>query len=224
MVAKPRKSTVIKNLLIIISGVMAMVMEYLEYLSVYRLLKPLTTILVIALLVCIPKANWSIFRKIVVLAMSFCLLGDIVLLFPEYFVFGLASFLVAHLLFIWGFVHINGFQRNLSSLVLFLGTGGLIFYWLWPGLGDFLVPVAIYILVICTMAWQGIGLYLKHKRKEFGWIAVAVLCFMFSDTMIAISKFKTAFAYSGIVVLSSYWLSIGLIANAARSLVLRPSE
>ena len=83
-----------------------------------------------------------------------------------------------------------------------------------------MVPVGVYVLVICFMAWQGIGLFLKEKSKPFVWIAVAVLLFMFSDTMIAIAKFKADFAYSSVVILSTYWLSIGLIANAARRIIL----
>jgi len=88
-------------------------------------------------------------------------------------------------------------------------------------LGQFMVPVTVYVVVICFMAWQGIGLFLREKRKEFLWIGIAVLLFMFSDTMIAIAKFKTDFDYSSILILSTYWLSIGLIANAARRIVLK---
>ena len=39
------------------------------------------------------------FRNTVLLALVFCLLGDILLLKPSYFLFGLISFLIAHLLF-----------------------------------------------------------------------------------------------------------------------------
>ncbi|MBR9854359.1 MAG: lysoplasmalogenase [Algicola sp.] len=224
MVARPNKSSLIINILIIISAVLAMVMEYFGSLSAYMVLKPLTTVLVISLLVFIPKLQWTKLRTIMVFALLFCLLGDILLMFPAYFVFGLAAFLVAHMLFVWGFVRLNGFQRNWILFVILFGIGGILFYWLRPGLGEFLVPVGVYVLVICSMAWQGIALFLKEKRKEFIWIAIAVLCFMFSDTMIAISKFRSAFDYSGIVILSTYWISIALIANAVRKIVLKSSE
>jgi len=154
-------------------------------------------------------------------ALFFCLMGDILLLFPAYFVFGLAAFLIAHLLFASGFVNLKGFDPNWTSFLMLYVIGALLFFWLKPGLGEFMIPVAVYVVVICFMAWQGIGLFLKEKRMVFLWIAIAVLLFMFSDTMIAIAKFKADFDYSSIIILSTYWLSVTLIANAARKIVLK---
>jgi uncharacterized membrane protein YhhN len=93
--------------------------------------------------------------------------------------------------------------------------GGVIFFWLKPDLGDFMVPVLFYVLVITSMAWQGIGLYLRNKAKAYAWIAWAVLFFMLSDTLLAINKFKAPFDYASVLILGTYWLSIALIANAA---------
>lgn len=69
-------------------------------------------------------------------------------------------------------------------------------------------------LIILFMAWQGIGMYLKERTTAFAFIAIGVLLFMFSDSMIAVNKFKTPFELSGLVILSTYWLAITLIANA----------
>ncbi|WP_432264968.1 lysoplasmalogenase family protein [Croceitalea rosinachiae] len=41
-----------------------------------------------------------------------------------------------------------------------------------------------------------------------------VVLFMFSDTMIAVNKFKFPLECSGLIILSIYWLAITLIANA----------
>lgn len=220
MVAKSPKTTRTINLLIIISALLAMYMEFLGNRTVYMVLKPLTTILVTSLLFFLPKQESSKFKMLIVAALLFCLLGDILLLFPTYFVFGLAAFLVGHLLFSAGFIRLKGFHPDRTSFLILYGIGASLFFWLQSGLGEFMVPVGVYVLVICFMAWQGIGLFLKDKRKEFLFIAIAVLLFMFSDTMIAISKFKTDFEYSSIVILSTYWMSIGLIANAVRKITL----
>jgi hypothetical protein len=45
------------------------------------------------------------------------------------------------------------------------------------------------------------------------------LLFMFSDSMIAVSKFKMPFAYASALILSTYWLSIGLLANAGYQII-----
>lgn len=221
MVAQFQKNGTIINILIAISAVLAMIMELLGHRTVYLALKPLTTILVISLLLVITKRKYTRFKSIMLTALLFCLMGDILLMFPAYFVFGLAAFLLAHLLFASGFVNLKGFRSHWVSFVTLYVIGTLLFFWLKPGLGQFMIPVAVYVVVICFMAWQGIGLFLMEKRKEFLWIGIAVLLFMFSDTMIAIAKFKTDFDHSSILILSTYWLSIGLIANAVRSIVLK---
>ncbi len=225
MVAKSLKTTRTINLLIVLSAILAILIEFLGNRTFYLILKSLTTILVTSILFFLPKQESSKFKKLMISALLFCLLGDIILLFPAYFVFGLAAFLVAHILFTIGFINLKGFHPHWISFLILYAIGTSLFLWLKPGLGDFMIPVGGYVVVICFMAWQGIGLFIKEKRKEFLWIAIAVLLFMFSDTMIAISKFKTDFDYSNIVILSTYWLSIGLIANAARKiLLLRKAE
>ncbi|MHA7863291.1 lysoplasmalogenase [Flagellimonas marinaquae] len=220
---KSRSVTII-NICIGISAFLAMLAEALGQTATYMLLKPLTTILVASLLLLGTQTRPSKFKGLMVLAFLFCLLGDILLLFPAYFVFGLAAFLVAHLLFATAFLQLKGFRPHWISFLVLYGIGTGLFLWLKPGLGEFMVPVGVYVVVICFMAWQGIGLFLKERSKTFVWIAVAVLLFMLSDTMIAIAKFKTDFDYSSIVILSTYWLSIGLIANAARRIILSPQS
>lgn len=153
-------------------------------------------------------------------AFLFCLVGDILLLFDSYFVFGLASFLWAHLLFSTSFINLKGFGAHILSFLMVFGVGVILFFWLKPNLGEFMVPVALYVLVICFMAWQGIGLYFRNKGRAYSWIALAVLLFMLSDTMIAIAKFKSTFVYSNILILGTYWLSIGLLANATYRIIL----
>ena len=222
MVAQSRKAGIIINVLIAVSAVSAMIMEVMGNRTVYMVLKPLTTILVTSLLFYPSAHRMYNFKRLMITALLFCLLGDILLLFPAYFVFGLTAFLIAHILFIVGFINLKGFYPHWISFLILYAIGASLFFWLKPGLGNFMIPVGVYVVVICFMAWQGIGLFLKEKRKEFLWIAIAVLLFMFSDAMIAISKFKTDFDYSSIVILSTYWLSIGLIGNAAREIILSP--
>ncbi|MDF0714965.1 lysoplasmalogenase [Muricauda sp. 334s03] len=221
MVEQSKKTGLIINVLIAISAVLAMTMEFFGHRTVYMVFKPLTTILVISLLFIIPQKQHTKFKSIMISALLFCLMGDILLLFSAYFVFGLAAFLVAHILFVIGFIQLKGFNGSWAAFIILYGIGTALFFWLRPGLGQFMIPVAAYVVVICFMAWQGIGLFLKEKRTEFLWIAIAVLLFMFSDTMIAISKFKSDFDYSSIIILGTYWLSIGLIANAARNIILK---
>jgi uncharacterized membrane protein YhhN len=201
------------NALIFISAIIAIVLDYHES-SLYNIFKPLTTVLVIVWVIMAKEVD-TYFKRTIILALCFCLFGDILLLKNDYFVFGLGAFLLGHLLFAKAFVGLHGFQRNPIVALVLLAIGIGLFDWLYPDLGALKYPVAAYVLVILFMAWQGIGLYLREKTTAYGFIALGVILFMLSDSMIAIDRFKSPFELSGVVILSTYWLAITLIANGS---------
>ncbi|WP_420603693.1 lysoplasmalogenase [Flagellimonas sp.] len=203
------------NILSFISACLAIYFDYAADKILFSVFKPLTTILILSLLFFVQSGTLSKYRSLIIVALVFCLLGDIFLLKDSYFVFGLGSFLIGHLLFASAFIKLEGFHFHWVSLLIFLAIGGGILFWLRPDLGDFELPVTIYVIVIIFMAWQGLGLFLRQKQRAYLLIALAVLLFMFSDTMIAINKFKSPFNLSGLVILSTYWMSIALISNAS---------
>ncbi|MGW9684394.1 lysoplasmalogenase [Flagellimonas sp. 2504JD1-5] len=207
------------NLLSAISAIAAITFDFFNNTLLYSIFKPLTTILILSLLFFVQNPQLSKYRNIIIAALVFCLIGDVFLLKDEYFVFGLGSFLIGHLLFATGFIKLEGFSPNWLSFFILAGIGGGIFYWLQPDLDAFELPVGIYVMVIVFMAWQGISLFIRNSSRIYALIAIAVLLFMFSDTMIAINKFKTPFKLSGPIILSTYWLSISLITNASYSLL-----
>ena len=126
--------------------------------------------------------------------------------------------MIFFLLFSKAFIGLKGFYFNWMSFFVFLAIGLILFLWLKPDLGNFLIPVGLYIVVILFMAWQGTGLFLKEKQSPYILIALAVVLFMFSDSMIAVNKFKSPFSLAGPIILSTYWLSIALIANATHKI------
>lgn len=191
---------------------MAIVLDYKGSIWFY-LFKPMTTVLVILLPILLNEARNS-YNKLLIAALCFCLLGDIFLLKPDYFVFGLGAFLVGHLLFIRGFISLEGLQKNgITASILFLIGIGL-YAWLYKDLGTLKFPVAVYVLVILFMVWQAVSMYLKNKKTRYVFIALGALLFMFSDTLIAIHKFKNSFELSGVLILSTYWLAIAFLANS----------
>ena len=208
------------NILILVCASFAIYFGQDDDRHLFMFFKPLTTILVIALLFFTPKKSHFKLGRTVTIALAFCLLGDVLLLFEDYFIFGLVAFLVAHILFSMAFIQYKGFYKNWISFFILFGIGGALFFWLMPGLGDLLLPVAVYVAVITFMAWQGVGLYIRERQNAHAFMAMAVLFFMVSDTLLAIAKFKTPFYLSGPLILASYWLSIGLVANATRKIIL----
>lgn len=199
------------NACIFLSAVISILFDYLGS-SWFLVMKPLTTVLVILVPV-LEKNMDKVLRRLLIIALCFCLLGDILLMKPDYFIYGLGAFLMAHLIFAKGFIGLQGFQRNpiVALALLIIGIG--LYAWLYPDLSELKYPVAAYVLVILVMVWQAVGLYLNNKTTAFALIALGALFFMFSDSLIAVNKFKTPFELSGVVILSTYWLAITLIAN-----------
>lgn len=205
------------QLLCLLFAVLAIAVEYFGPRQAYVLLKPLTTLCIMFPLFFLSAGEdggLSRFGKGMLLGFSCCLFGDVLLLYDAYFVYGLAAFLVGHLCFSLSFIGLRGFHGHWPSFLMIFGVGIALFLWLAPDLGDFRVPVALYVLVICFMAWQGMGLFLREPIRAFAWIALGVLLFMVSDSLIAISKFKAPFLFSGPLILGTYWLSLGLLSQA----------
>lgn len=218
MVAQTDTKRRVINILIGVFACLAIYFGLYEDKTLFMFLKPLTTILVIALLLFAKRERNVRLGNIVTIALVFCLMGDVLLLFEKYFLFGLVAFLTAHILFAVAFIQYKGFYKNWISFLILFGIAGVLFFWLKPGLGDLLLPVAIYVMIITFMAWQGVGLYLRERNNAHAWMAMAVLCFMLSDTLLAIAKFKTPFYLSGPLILATYWISIAFIANATYSI------
>ncbi|MFT5999978.1 MAG: putative membrane protein YhhN [Neolewinella sp.] len=202
------------NLLIFISAVIAITLDATGNTALYRSLKPLTTVLVILLpMLCgrkAPKAYWLL----TVAGLLLCLIGDIFLLDGSNFVFGLAAFLIAHILFTISFVALDKFKLYLAPLLILFAIGLGYYFFLYPNLKSLAFPVLLYFLFIVVMCWQGVSLYLWKKTNAHGLIAVGVLLFLLSDSILALNKFIIPFDWSGILVLSTYWAAVALLANA----------
>ena len=118
-------------------------------------------------------------RILVTAALFFSWLGDVFLLFEGYFVFGLASFLVAHIIYVVIFQKERGtllLRRPWIVLPFLLLT--FVFYWFARnGLGSMTVPVLGYITVICMMALAAINRYGTATQQSFQWTVAGALFF-----------------------------------------------
>jgi uncharacterized membrane protein YhhN len=199
-----------------LSAVLAMFCDWHNLRLAFLILKPLTTILIIALLLQRVQQFDTRYLKLIFAGLIFCLAGDTLLMWDSLFVYGLSAFLIGHLLFLAAFSSLNGFSLIFRSLLPIATVTFAVFFWLLPKLGEISIPVAIYMVVLSTMVWQAINLYLKQANEFTQMLAIAALLFLFSDSIIAINKFKVPFELSGITILCSYWLSIGLIAYSAK--------
>jgi uncharacterized membrane protein YhhN len=198
--------------LIGVSGLFAILFELVDFSIGFYCTKPLTTLLILTLPLRFPHDQLKAYRKTVLWGLLFCLIGDSFLLFESFFLYGLTSFLVGHLCFLFAFVKQQGFQWPLVPGIFLSSIASTILFLCYDNLGALLLPVLVYIGVILIMSWQGIALQRQNKHFTFRYVGWAVGLFLFSDAVLALNKFYIPFAYSGVLILSTYWLAISLIA------------
>lgn len=198
-------------LLVAIADIYAVIQKE-ELLEV--IFKPLLmTTLVVVYLLSVKKPNFWF-----VSGLFFSFWGDVLLLFQErFFVFGLASFLFAHVIYI---KIVSGFlQRELtikivSSALPFVFFFGGIMYLIYPNLGDMFLPVLIYGITIATFGATAL-LYYRQERTTAGlWLLLGAIFFIVSDSMIALNKFYEPNALYGVTIMVTYIIAQYMICKA----------
>ncbi|MEO6346289.1 MAG: lysoplasmalogenase [Aquaticitalea sp.] len=151
-------------------------------------------------------------RNLTLLALGFSLLGDVFLMFvdhsPKYFMFGLVAFLLAHIMYILVFLkHRNPKKRPLLFLVFLLIYASGLFLLLKNGLGEMLVPVLIYMLVILAMAMTTFLREGKVSKTNYAFVTLGAILFLVSDSLLAINKFYESFEIANILIMLTYGLA-----------------
>lgn len=168
--------------------------------------------------------NLSAQKYLIMLALFFSWFGDIFLLFekqnPRLFIFGLGSFLAAHLCYIVYFYQIrkkNAVKirlRTLPSLAVLIYVVFL-FALLAPRLGDLQIPVAVYTLTLAAMLLTSIHAF-DFKKYDFAKLCIAGAClFVLSDSLLAINRFYFPFKFAGILIMLTYATAQFLITVGA---------
>jgi uncharacterized membrane protein YhhN len=179
----------------------------------FYLLKPLTTLLIAGAAASASPA-FPAYQQWVLLALTLSLSGDVCLMFKgsRWFMAGLASFLLAHLAFVAAFlqnVTMAALPAWLAAVVVY--AGGLLFVLL-PRTGPLKLPVLIYCLVLAAMVFTAAA---RHEVLDSARTSLALggaLLFMLSDSLLGVRQFVRRYAFAQPLILSTYWLAIGLIA------------
>ncbi|MBL7877103.1 MAG: lysoplasmalogenase [Cyclobacteriaceae bacterium] len=167
----------------------------------------------------------SIRSSLFLTALFFCWLGDVLLMFDYrselFFMAGLGSFLTGHILYILCYQRFRfsiatnpllGPQKIRFSLPIILAGTGLVVV-LYPKLGDLTMPVVVYALVITFMALQALFRFGYTSTKSFALVFCGALCFMISDSLLAINKFLQAIPFASVWIMSTYMLAQYLIVE-----------
>ena len=162
-------------------------------------------------------------RKYLLLAgLFFSWLGDLFLLFEDknalFFIFGLVCFLTTHVFYILYFLKIQSSAVSLLKkqpvlIVLVIGYGITLVWFLFPHLNDLKIPVMIYAAVICTMLLCSLHVFFKVNRPANMLYLAGAILFVLSDSLLAINKFYQPFAFAGVLIMLTYCAAQYGIAN-----------
>ena len=185
----------------------------------FMLWKPLPMTLAMVFIVLRAGKNFGKLDALLMAAAFFSLGGDVFLMIPgDYFIPGLASFLVAHVFYIALFKQGHTWFPSKGALAAVLGFGAVMYAILWSSLGDPILKgaVAAYVTVISLMTAQAIGRAKVNGDAASRWVAFGGCIFMVSDSLIAINKFLTPVPLSALWILLTYYAAQMLIVHFAR--------
>ena len=197
--------------------------NYSELASMHYIAKPLLVLSLLLFFWIRSKSLSKDIRVLIVLALIFSMFGDIFLMFTNYdgafFISGLFSFLIAHIMYIIAFNKQRGRLKVISLfsfVMLSFGVG--LFITINKQLDSLLIPVVIYMIAILVMV---ISAYLRKGAVNyfsFTLVLLGVLFFLVSDSLIALNKFYKPITYPTISIMITYAIAqyciiLGLIKN-----------
>ena len=150
-------------------------------------------------------------------AQFFSLLGDYLLTLPsQYFIFGIAAFLVTQILYTYLFgLSLDHFIEFAFTSIL---STLLFFNILLPNLPkdtSLRVAVSIYCVFITLMLWRASSLL---RRYHFSLMAfsgfIGAALFYASDLTITVNMWVKKFQYAQLFIMSTYYMAQWLIASA----------
>ncbi|HSX60493.1 MAG TPA: lysoplasmalogenase [Tahibacter sp.] len=177
--------------------------------------KPLAT-LIVAALVWRARDSEPRYRAAVLFGLVASTLGDVFLMLPfDAFVAGLASFLVAHLAYLYALTRRRGFSPLRWPWLAYAVLAGAVLAVLWPKLPDALrAPVVVYVVALAAMAAQAATVALAHGSRATLAAACGGASFVVSDALLAIDRFHTPLPAAPALVLASYWSAQYLIGRS----------
>jgi uncharacterized membrane protein YhhN len=200
--------------LFVLASVAELASHIFDLAMVHLLSKPL--LLIWLLVYYVYSTKQDILSKMVLFALSFSWLGDVLLIFEsegeQYFIFGLLAFLVAHVFYMLAYKQhryedetkaLIGVQRFRFSFPIILAGTGLITV-LYSHLGDLKIPVIAYALVLVGMVVNALFRFGRTSTPSFAMVFSGAILFMISDSLIAITKFLEPIAYGGFWIMITY--------------------
>ena len=176
------------------------------------LTKPLIMISIMVFYFLQTKKQLNFQDKLMLIAFFFSMMGDTFLMFQgeTYFMFGLGSFLITHLFYIFVFSR-NRLKANWLARFSFIIFSVIMLFILQSNINSaLLIPIIIYMIAITVMA---ITASERNINSESYWLVlIGAILFVLSDSLIAINKFVVTIPLQTILIMGTYILAQYLIA------------
>lgn len=195
-----------------------------ENLQLQYFSKPSLMLILIFYYVINTRKTASVLKYLIISALLFSWLGDVLLLldkeFKSLFIYGLLAFLIAHIFYIFYFWQIrkaNKIEKLPSPLIfVFIAAYSLsLFAFVAPNVKSLLIPVGIYALVISTMLGASFAAF-DFAKQNFGKICIAgTLFFIVSDSILAINRFAAPFEYASVLIILTYAVAQAFITEGS---------
>lgn len=151
-------------------------------------------------------------------ALFFSFWGDTFLLFKdEFFLFGLASFLISHILYIKissHFLKKINFLKIIKASIPFVIAFGIVFFIIKDNLGEMFIPVIFYGVIISAFGTVTLLNYIQEKSTENLWLFLGAIIFIVSDSLLAVNKFYESREIYGLFIMITYIVAQYLICKA----------
>jgi len=141
-------------------------------------------------------------ERLFIIGLIFSMGGDFFLDYDRvnWFVFGLVSFLIAQLFYMFSFKPIE--KKNIVAVVCYGIYGLVIFSVISPGLNELFLPVLGYMSVLMLM-----GVFTLVSKKSNFWLIIGGISFIISDSIIAVDKFYEPIPYSHYFIMITYYFA-----------------
>lgn len=160
-------------------------------------------------------------KNTLLLALLFSWIGDVILLFADiaeiYFILGLISFLISHVVFCVVFnnqiktkARKNSIAFGIGSFIIALYLIGMLSVLL-PFLGDLKIPVTVYASVISIMVLFAFNGFFVWKNPGNKYIFIGAIAFVLSDSILAMNKFYAPIERNSFLIMLTYLVAQYLI-------------
>ncbi len=211
--------TLVLSIIFFVIGILFLLMENYPSFPAAFILKTLMIPVLAVIFIVNLKPGDNFLHKLMIAGLFFSWAGDVLLEMPseraDLFIPGLVSFLLAHVMYLTTFLMTRGEnyinRKGIWLLLPVLLFGAGIIYYLHNDLGNMMIPVIIYTVVILTMLTGAINRLKKVNALSYWLVLTGAILFLISDSALAINKFGHPFTGSSVVIISTYLLAQYLI-------------